>query len=144
MAAWILGIVAAAILLVFGIAAMNQSYSERVMAEARAESMIIRAQAESRLTSAQASAITMAAATPMMLIIVGGFVGSLVAVALIVFSFKYRPNQTHIIERHVFILPAGSQRRGLWRALGQGDQLEPYFTIDHPAQEPSTLTVKRY
>ena len=85
---YLLATLIAGCVLIFGLAWFNESGATRIKAEAQAQATIIRAESDARFRDSQSTAITMAAATPMVLIIVGGFVGSIVAVARVLFAVR--------------------------------------------------------
>jgi hypothetical protein len=106
--------------LIFGLAYLNQSRSEAIRAEAQAEAIIIRAEGQARLDSAQATAVTLAAALPLVLG-VGVSGGLLLAgIGVLVFALRWQGGSApapRIIERQVLILGPGASRRDAWRMM---------------------------
>jgi len=123
---YIIAILIAAILLIFGLAWFNESQASRIQAQAQAQATIIRAESDARFKDAQTSTLMMAAMIPMALVIVGGIVGSILALALVVWVWKRQPARPPLLERQIiYVLPAGTPRRELWQTLSDTRQLQP-------------------
>ena len=118
---YLLALLIAGCILIFGLAWFNESQATRIKAEAAAQATIIRAESDARFRDSQSTAITMAAALPMVIVIVGGCVLSIFGLALVVAAFRYQPSRPQIIERietrTIVYLPSGAPRRELWAAL---------------------------
>lgn len=126
MQATIIALIVAALLLVFGLAWLNDSQATRIQAQAQAQAVIIRAESDARFKDAQASGLMMAAMIPMILIIVGGIVGSILAIAVVIWVWKKQPAQPPMLERQIiYVLPAGQPRRELWQMLSDTRQIQP-------------------
>lgn len=113
---YILGILLAGIILLFGIGYYNHSAAERRMAEARAYRI-------ERMADAQAAALTYAAITPVVIVGIGGIV-AIMSIALVIFGIGMVwtariENKPKVIERQqiVYVLPPGTQRREYWKLL---------------------------
>ena len=126
MQATIIALIVAALLLVFGLAWLNDSQATRIQAQAQAQAVIIRAESDARFKDAQASGLMMAAMIPMILIIVGGIVGSILAIAVVIWVWKKQSAQPPMLERQIiYVLPAGQPRRELWQMLSDTRQIQP-------------------
>lgn len=122
----IIAVLIAVVVLVFGLIWFNESQATRIQAEAQAQATIIKAESDARFRDTQSSALMMAAMIPMALIVAGGIVGSIAALALVVFVWKRQPAQAPMIERQIiYVLPAGQPRRELWQTLSDTRQIEP-------------------
>lgn len=133
---YLLAIVIAGAVLIFGLAWFNESQATKIKAEAHAQSTIIRAEAQARTmiieanananaVMTQANAALMIAAFPVTVAIFGGIVGLLCAVALLVFVIRWQPRR--VIEQRVIIqIGPGQPRREAWQALSatRADLLE--------------------
>lgn len=128
-----IAILIAAILLIFGLAWFNDSQANRIQAQAQAQATIIRTESDARFRDAQTSTLMMAAMIPMTLIIVGGIIGSILALALVIWAWKRQPAQPPMLERQIiYVLPAGTPRRELWQKLSDTRQLQPIRRDDAP------------
>lgn len=123
---YIIALIAVAVLLIFGLAWFNESQATRIQAQAQAQAVIIRAESDARFKDAQSSTLMMAAMIPMALIVAFGIVGSIAALALVVWVWKRQPAQPPMLERQIiYVLPPGQPRRELWQAISNTRQLQP-------------------
>lgn len=106
--------------MIFGLVWFNESQAVRIQAQAQAQATIIRAESDARFRDAQTSTLMMAAMIPIVLIVTSGIVGSILALALVLWVRKRQPQpqQPPILERQIiYVLPAGTPRRELWQTL---------------------------
>ena len=132
---YILAIIIAAAVLIFGLAWLNESQATKIKAEARAQTQIIQANAQAQTqiiqanaqasaTMTQANAMMMLAALPVILAI-GGAVGlSLAGAALLIVAIRWQPRRV-VEQRIVYQIGPGMPRRKLWQALSDTRQIEP-------------------
>ncbi len=105
---YLLGILIAAGLLIFGLAWLTETSNQRIVAQAQAQAIITQA-------NAQATAIMVTAVTPLVIVILAGLV---ILVLAIGWAIRQRSGQPKVIERQtIYILPAGSPRREFWQTL---------------------------
>ena len=121
---YILAIIIAAAVLVFGLAWLNESQATKIKAEAAAQAQIIQANAQASAVMTQANATMMLAAFPVVLAI-GGAVGlALVGGALLIVAIRWQPRRV-IEQRIIYQIGPGTSRRELWQALSDTRQIEP-------------------
>lgn len=113
---YLLAVIAAVVLVVFGLAWLNESQANRITAQAQAQSVLIRAESDARFRDSQSTTLMYAAVLPLVMVVAAGAVGVLIAVAFIIIAIKWQPRRL-IESRVVFQIEAGQPRRELWQAM---------------------------
>jgi hypothetical protein len=104
MAHWILAVIIAAMVFVFGLTAWNHSEAVLIEARARAEAIVIKAEAAAQ-------------ATVILALVPWGIILGL-AVPATILAAKFQPRQPQMLQKEVhFIIEPGQPRRVLWQTL---------------------------